>query len=127
MKITIFIIVGLLCMMSVSAANDGVLTGIVLLHDCKAFIKTLDHYDVETHIDIQYANHCEGYVLGVTHASIIWQSAGGQRASICLPENVTLTQIIMVVINHLEKNPKKLHLQADSSVISALNEAFPCK
>jgi hypothetical protein len=46
---------------------------------------------------------------------------------ICLPEDVSFTQIIRVYVNEAQKNPKLLHLYASGLAVAALREAFPCQ
>jgi len=46
---------------------------------------------------------------------------------VCLPEEVTPSQLKKVVINWLEKNPGKLHDPLILSFLASMQENFPCK
>ena len=44
----------------------------------------------------------------------------------CLPDGVTVSQAIKVVVKWLNENPDKLHIAAIFAAIAAQSEAFPC-
>jgi hypothetical protein len=59
-----------------------------------------------------------GYVQGVADVY-----AG---TKICMPKNVTAGQARDVVKQYLEINPEKRHYSADSLVLNALAQVWPC-
>jgi hypothetical protein len=70
-------------------------------------------------VGIFLGGHYTGYVDGITAvtAGLMW----------CNPGNVTPGQIFKIVSKYLNNNPENLHFSADSLVVQALKEAFPCK
>ena len=69
---------------------------------------------------------CDGYVAGVVDSRLSRQDKHGQPAAYCLPETVTLGQIVWLVTRYLHEHPQELHFTADSTVDTALQKAFPC-
>ncbi|WP_409516361.1 Rap1a/Tai family immunity protein [Comamonas sp.] len=59
-----------------------------------------------------------GYVKGVIDSL--------NKILFCIPGAVTGGQIVDVVYNHLQANPKKRHQPAVDLTIEALQDAFPC-
>jgi hypothetical protein len=45
----------------------------------------------------------------------------------CVPNGVTLGQMVKVVVNYLEKHPENLHLNAEDEILSAIRSAWPCR
>ena len=69
-------------------------------------------------------NDCEfrvGYIAGVYDA---YKGAGS--LSRCIPDNLTLGQLTAVVENWLKSNPEDWHFNANSLVLLAIKEAWPC-
>lgn len=60
-----------------------------------------------------------GYVAGVVDT--------GYGILFCTPPGVTRGQNSAVVAKYLKNNPEKWNQSADSLVIEAMKEAFPCK
>ena len=46
--------------------------------------------------------------------------------SVCTPANVTVGQVVDVIVNYLQANPKYRHISASLLAGAALREAFPC-
>ena len=65
------------------------------------------------------AGYFDGYVMGVadTSSGILW----------CSSKNVTGGQVRKIVEKYLVSHPEELHKTADSLVVDALREPFPCK
>ena len=59
-----------------------------------------------------------GYVTGVVDAH--W-------GALCIPKDASSAQIKDMVKVYLEDHPEERHHTADSIVINAINEAFPCR
>ena len=62
---------------------------------------------------------CAGYVIGLTDIL-----SGEGR--ICAPSAVTDGQVVRIVEKYLKEHPGVLHYAADSLVLIALKNAFPC-
>ena len=69
---------------------------------------------------------CWGYIAGVNDNQMS-HVASGKLRSYCLPQGVQFDQLAKVVRKYLEDNPAKLHLPGGILVISALEQAFPCR
>jgi hypothetical protein len=61
----------------------------------------------------------KGYVNGVVDL--------GDNILFCTTTGVTRGQFTAVVAKYLKNNPEKWNTSADSIVVEALKEAFPCK
>ena len=59
-----------------------------------------------------------GYVQGVADVYA--------RVKVCAPQNVTAGQARDVVKQYLEINPDRRHYSADSLVLNALSQTWPC-
>jgi hypothetical protein len=59
-----------------------------------------------------------GYVQGVADVYA--------RVKVCAPQNVTAGQARDVVKQYLELNPERRHYSADSLVVNALSQVWPC-
>jgi len=77
--------------------------------------------------------YCAGYVAGITDFETM-QVALEKREHVkssavhfCRPETVPNGQIMKVIGKWLNDNPDKLHWRADTIIVKALSEAFPCK
>lgn len=60
-----------------------------------------------------------GYVVGVSDASYTYAH--------CMPKDVSSKQANDVVLQLLERNPSMRHYSAESLVVKALSETWPCK
>lgn len=85
---------------------------------------------------------CTGYIVGTVDtwieasvaAGIALRDAAGADfdqarsvfASFCLSGNVTIRQVMAVVVDYLEANPQQWHQPGAYVVREALAEAFPC-
>ncbi len=67
---------------------------------------------------------CMAFIAGVSDAS---QEKTYEGYRYCMPDNVTLGQLVNIVTKHLNSRPKDLHLAAYTLVQYALYEAFPCQ
>ena len=71
--------------------------------------------------------NCLGYVAGAVDTLEIHQSVGNLPRYYCLPERVSVNQLVAVVVKYLGENPAELHNIASSLILKALVEAFPCE
>ena len=68
---------------------------------------------------------CLGYVMAVADALGLGRPINGARA--CLPPDVTGAQMMDVVRQWLDRNPARRHINGAALVVTALQQAFPCK
>ena len=108
----------LLLTFTVVPTNAGNLTGNELLEHCGVGGKKEDpiHY-------FQYRAYCTGYIEGVTDGIYYTQTIN----LFCVPNKVTVGQIMKVVTKYLNENPQRLHENYVPLILSAMREAFPCK
>ncbi len=73
---------------------------------------------------------CSGYILGVTDASIDFQTARAfmkqPRTAPCFREGISPDQVVDIAARYLEAHPEKRDGGAHGLVLAALQEAFPC-
>ena len=68
---------------------------------------------------------CLGYVVAIADALGQGRPINGLRA--CLAPDVTSGQMMDVVRQWLERNPARRHINGAALVVTALQQAFPCK
>jgi hypothetical protein len=70
---------------------------------------------------------CTGYVLGYVDATVVWKvNAGG--ISVCIPsEDVTIQQIVDIVVKWLKTHPWDLNQAAGALIKTILEETWPCR
>jgi hypothetical protein len=69
---------------------------------------------------------CQSYLMGLLD---------GEKAVLnilnvhllCVPRDVTIDQVRLIVVREGQKHPEKLHYTASSLVYSAIKHAFPCE
>lgn len=66
---------------------------------------------------------CAGYVVGVADALAFGPVA---RFSACVPNGVTVQQLIDITTNYLKAHPEVRQFTASSISAAALSYAFPC-
>jgi hypothetical protein len=69
---------------------------------------------------------CGGYLTGTAdtlETVEVWTEPMGEA---CIPSNATISQLIKVVVKHMQEHPENLHFTATSLVLTGLREAFPC-
>lgn len=66
---------------------------------------------------------CLLYIAGVSDVNDRMQTPG---VGSCLPATAALVQLRAVVLKHLEDWPEHRHHSAETLVIVALHQAFPC-
>ncbi len=70
-------------------------------------------------------SNCYGFVAGVMETTSI-NIRAGHEAAICVPDRVSLTQMVDVVAAYVSKNATARHLSAAYLATEAMREAFPC-
>jgi hypothetical protein len=88
-------------------------TGLALLEECEA--STTSHKVWK----------CHGYIQGIHDAHNTYAALTDMTPNFCIPAGVNSTQLVKVVVKHLNEHPEKLHLTASSQVTNALYIAFP--
>ena len=88
-----------------SSAHAGFLSGNTLLQ----------HINTNEHMWQAYAN---GYIVGVHDM--------GDTILFCTPSTITVGQAKDIVRVYLEINPSLRHLSAETLVVNALKQVYPC-
>src|SRR5262249_15835262 len=70
---------------------------------------------------------CLGYVMAIAGAASAPNAVGADGFMVCGLEDVTVKQLLDVVIRYLSAHPEERPLSAFSLVVAALDEAFPCR
>jgi hypothetical protein len=105
-------------------------TGLDLLRDCSLY-ESLGKQDSKAFGDpvkVMAFGRCSGYLQGIHDANqLVAGLKGRQSALYCSPESgLQAEQLILIVLDHLKKNPSKIHESARINVIVAMVKAFPC-
>ncbi len=123
MKKLIFII-GLLILPNISYAAIPAMT---LYETCKSYDKQ------SKAADVMCASYIQGWFDGITYGNLdaMFRLAGLSEppkgyAPLCMPDNVTGTQEILIFNKYAENHPEKLNDEAGSLLYSAITSAF-CK
>jgi hypothetical protein len=90
--------------------------GNFLLVSCEVSIRGMEGSDFTGTGEAWRGGNCMGLVRGVYSA----------LPTVCAA-NVTIGQLIRVVVKYLQNHPEKLNLEDVLLVRSALESAFPCK
>jgi hypothetical protein len=98
-----------------------------LVNDCVA----VDRMDPQTHQgpakDAQSIQYCFGYVLGFVDTYAILSPSLRFTGNICIPDNVSVTQLAKVVAKYGADHPEELNQPAMVVVSEAFVHSFPCK
>jgi len=122
------IFLALFACVCLSPATAAVGDGGTLLKLCRAEerIETTKNTD-----ELADALQCQAYIEGVfTGYSMVSNGLGLKEKgveNVCVPDEVKLGQMILVVQKYLKDHPEKLHQGAAKLTMTALKEAFPCK
>ncbi len=77
--------------------------------------------------DEKMLNRCAGYIQGIIDYHNLTTSLGtAPTVQFCIPQKVTLSQLVLVVHNYLNKNSQHDSFIASPAVALALFERFPC-
>ena len=69
---------------------------------------------------------CAMYVAGVVDAMLVMKDMIGEQIAFCVPEGVTIGQLVDVFAKYLRDHPEERHLHGAVLVITAVSDAFPC-
>jgi hypothetical protein len=72
-----------------------------------------------------HLGRCYGYIQGFMNAFTAWAQSGPAQ-DMCIPKEVTLQQLAKVFLKYANDNPAKLHEKADSALVRAFSDAWPC-
>lgn len=70
---------------------------------------------------------CQGYIMGVVDTTNTWKGAGQADPGYCLPEGITLPQLVQVSVAGLQASSTVLEEEASGLVVITLRAAFPCE
>lgn len=73
------------------------------------------------------AGFCLGTMQTVGELTPFINDGLGPGFKICPPSEITNGQAARVVVKYIQQNPEKLHLNATTLTIMALQNAYPCK
>ena len=119
-KLLIFV---LLISFSVAAYSESdVTSGKGLLHDCSKAVKWMDSREDVPDRDV---TECLNYIYGYSDALTAYAALG--KPLICVPDGVSIEQLIKIVVKFLNGFPEALHELRMSLTWYALFEKFPCK
>ena len=108
---------------SVCRAQDNeqgpVFNGIQLRDDCH--MVEMDDTRLSDQEEVR-RTVCEYYVLGVYDGF----RSGDDEYKICVPQNVNVREMALVVSKYLYQHPERLHDPVPHLVIDALYQTFPC-
>lgn len=107
------LILAALIAFSTTPAYGSLKNGNELLGECMA-----TEYGADTIEEQMRVNSCINYVSG-------WVD-GHLPLSFCIPEGVTLGQLIDVALKDLKENPQTRHEPAGSLLLKSFTAAFPC-
>ena len=76
--------------------------------------------------DIDSALSCRSYLMGVIDGISTVSVGMVGRNALCIPPNVTIEQIRLIVVRELQTHPESLHYTPASLIYKAIDRAFPC-
>jgi hypothetical protein len=77
--------------------------------------------------NIYDAGICFGYVIGVSDSINVWAGSDSINGKVaCIPDGVTVRQVMSIFKKYLKENPEEHHLRAQYLIGLALMKAFPC-
>lgn len=109
---------------AITAANAGTMNGERLTPLCRLAKASVAGTQVGTQMTWTQAGECLGFIEGVLDATTSYPQAS---THICFPNGSMSGTLIEIVTDYLDKHPENRHFSATSLVITALQEAFPCR
>ena len=73
------------------------------------------------------ATACTNYIYGFVGGYLATLQLVGAKGQICFPTGATPVQLATAYVNWADHNPEKIQLPAQSTLMRAFEEAFPCK
>lgn len=98
----------------------------VLLNNCLMAERSLASDNRLSASDLAMGLSCMSYLRGMRDATTILNSLTGTQ-QMCVPETVTTSQLVRVVVKYLRDNPEKLHEHMGGRAFLAMVVAYPCK
>jgi hypothetical protein len=113
-------------------ASTAQIDGNELVKRCKPFFDDVSGAGIAalSNIDRLNMGYCAGYIAAVLDMGSLWKAVEGNSSHAlheCVPESVPNEQVLKVLKKWTDNHPEKLHERADSIIIWALADAFPCK
>jgi hypothetical protein len=87
-----------------------------MLPGCQAFIRRVDP-------TAGPQSRCVGNIEGLTFVTQLLPA----NLQSCIPDNVTLGQVVRVVVAYIERRPQRMHEYFNFLALEAMHEAWPCK
>jgi hypothetical protein len=103
------------------AQGEGPRASEVLLGECVRTVRFMD--GDRNDVDTMKIARCTGYVQGYGDALI---ALGGQSV-VCMPDGITVGQMVRIVVKYLQDNPQLLHLDKSRNTLSAFTRTYPCR
>lgn len=125
MKINLIVIT--LCILISSGNSYGSTdqTGKTLLAECQAVEATIESKVASKNEFSQ--GYCVGVIQGMRYMSLIYEVNHRLKTPLyCIPENTTVETLIRVVVNYLNNNPAKLHLNEGFLIASSFEATYAC-
>jgi Ssp1 endopeptidase immunity protein Rap1a len=88
-----------------------------MLPGCQTFISRVDPGTAGPQ------SRCVGNVEGLAFVSSLLPA----NLKSCTPDNVTLGQVVRVVVAYIERRPQRMHEYFNFLALEAMHEAWPCK
>jgi len=126
-------LIGVAALMLVSCAADAqVTTGSELLARCEQLEKGWRFRSDGTIFVPNNGMQCWGYMSAVFDFSFLILSKEGNKETralgpTCIPNGVSLVQLIRVFLQYARTNAGHLHEPAPKVVLNAINNSFPCR
>ena len=127
-----WLLVTILLLVPSCFASTAQIDGNELVSRCKPFFDDVSGAGMTTlsNTDRLSMGYCAGYVAAVLDMATLWKAVEGNTSRAihpCIPEEVPNEQIFKILKKWTDNHPEKLHERADSIIIWALTDAFPCK
>lgn len=106
--------------------------GKTLLEKCTASInfmdkKTYNENDRQWCIGFMQGLESLHFMLAVNSAKSDKLEDINKRSIYCLPDKITLGDLIRTTVNYINKNPKDISRSAATLTVEGLTDAYPCK
>lgn len=121
---------GLLAVILLLPAFAAAKTGRDLQGDCSVAVKVFDKQTVSASADFIKVGDCTGFVSGVMQTAGLKPARPGTvptkdpAARFCAPPDVSVEQVVRMLLNRLKNKPEELDLDASAVVLRTLNEGF---
>jgi hypothetical protein len=101
-------------------------TGAGLLRDCELFLDSTKNGNVITRLtDAQRSGRCLGNA-DMVFTALRFLDTDPDKRLLCLPSNVTLSEVIRITVKYIEDNPKMMHEPRSNVMTIAVGSAYKC-